>query len=395
MGRRPAKKTSNDTEGKYGFGVILDTLAILQRNRGRGVSFDDFRREQEIVRLRQVPADKGTKPKKVRQKAGVSRSTFERRMKAIQGWIPLRRIEDGRVVRWDIATEHDTPFENIPGYVVDYVTDLAGLARPGAINAREWQALRLAQARLNAENLHTFALNLKSLEAKLAFLLPPNVHRKISPDLETLTQGEAFVGRPGPREILDSNVLEELNRAVLESKVVEFDYVRRIRGGHVRWRVEPAGFAIGLRHYLLAFPADQAPGIRRTDLHPKSFAIANMSNVIITDEVFAARPCDVLKHIGSSFGAFFEKKPIKVTLRFAKERQRDVMTWHFHGSQKVRLLSDGDVEVKLNCRGQEELLSHLFSNWRSAVTIVSPAPLKDLYKKMLIEAAQSIGWTPG
>lgn len=391
-----AAKKKRRASKAYGFRVMLEALAILQSRRGTGVSFEEFRREQQTVRLRVVAGGaKSGKTKKARTKAGISRSTFERRMEALQQEIPpLRKRREGRIVRWDIGTERDTAFEHIPGYVVDYVKPLAGLARPGAINAREWQALRLATAKLNADNLSAFAAQLKSLESKLTFLLPPDIHRRVGPDLETLSVSEAFIGKPGPREVLHSGVLEELNGSILQNRIVQFDYLRRIKGDHKKWRVEPAGFAIGQRTYLLGFPADQKPALRRKDLHPYSFAVANMSNVEVTAEGFVPRKCDLLKHIESSFGAFFEREASKVTLRFSKSRERDVLTWHFHASQKVRVLRGGDIEVTLHCRGMEELLSHLFSQWREAVTIVKPASLKALYKKMIVDAARSIGWTP-
>jgi len=143
--------------------------------------------------------------------------------------------------------------------------------------------------------------------------------------------------------------------------------------------LEPHGILFGQRHYLVAFAAGTAS---RT---PKLYALANISDVETTDGQFARRPgFDLKAYAARAFGVF-QEEPREVVWRFAPALAADALEHHFHPTEAKQKQPDGSVEVRFTAGGLREMAWHLFT-WGPGVEILSPEPLRALYREMLRDA---------
>ena len=374
---------AKNNEPGYAFGTIMDTIALLQRHDGQGLSYEEYARESaNTLRIRQRgDASAAGAGEKVRSFAPVSRSTFMLRMKTIGRYIPLKKIRDGKTIRYDFK-------ESVRGPGGDHIT--RNLEKIG-INAAEYQALRLAWQRLDMDSLKLVSEQLRSLQTKLTFLLPDELQLRLDPDIDVMARVNAIVARPGPREVVEPASLETISEAILANRILSFKYATRSEPGVLKpWRAEPAAILYGpLRHYLLAFPADQPPEKREKDKHPKSFALANITNLEMTGEPFESREFSLARHVEGAFGAYFGGPALEVRLEFASTRQKDVLTWFFHATEQKQVTPSGSVIVTFEACGDQEIINHLFT-WGADVTVLAPESLKERYRERLRLAQLSV-----
>src|SRR3546814_17625723 len=68
---------------------------------------------------------------------------------------------------------------------------------------------------------------------------------------EALLEAEGLASRPGPRPVVREEVIQVIRQAILVSREIEISHVRRMDGEQTRKCVQPLGFQLGPRHYLV------------------------------------------------------------------------------------------------------------------------------------------------
>ncbi|MDD3436185.1 MAG: WYL domain-containing protein, partial [Candidatus Gastranaerophilales bacterium] len=82
-----------------------------------------------------------------------------------------------------------------------------------------------------------------------------------------------------------------------------------------------------------------------------------------------------------SFG-IYQEEPIDIVLEFNKIIAEDVLNYHFHPTQKVKVLDNGNIEVKFKAGGTYAICQELFK-WGCNVKILAPKSLKNEYIELL------------
>jgi predicted DNA-binding transcriptional regulator YafY len=308
------------------------------------------------------------------------------------GGVPLRRIEEtfqcDRQVATRMLRKLEQRFDLRSEKADDGRTKLwriekTNSTRRFSIDTHEELALEVAIERLEKDNL-PLAAPLRSVLAKLRESTPLAQRRRQAVDLDLLLASGAYVNAPGPAGIVDAKLLRTLTQAILANKIVEFDYHRRIIGGHVRRTVEPHGILYGWRHYLVAFPADSPPNAA-----PRTFALMNIGSVKVSDRTFVRRrKFDLAKHANQSFGVF-QEEILDVELLFSADRAEDAKSFRFHSSQQIRTNPDGSVTVTFQACGKTEMAWELF-RWEDKVKIIKPDALRQHYRMLLERACRTI-----
>ena len=292
---------------------------------------------------------------------GVSRRTAERMRHAVEAAFgPLQSVETGdRRIHWRLQS-----------------TSLRGLVR---ITPEELAELESAAGRLDRAGLSERAGVLRELVAKLLALRRMLDAQTLGDELEALMQVEGSAMRPGPRPRIEPGLLALLRDAIRATRKVKFSYVARSSGRRSRQLVEPCGVLYGNRAYLVGH-TDWAEG-------PRLWSLANVSEALVTGEIFDRDPeFDLQQFAERSFGAF-QEPPVDVVLRFNPDAAPDAATFLFHPSQTLHENDDGSLTVRFRAGGLEEMCRHLFT-WGTAVTVEEPAELRERLRGMCAEIAE-------
>ena len=201
---------------------------------------------------------------------------------------------------------------------------------------------------------------------------------RIASELEALVQAEGLAMRAGPRPRLDAGVLSTLREAITTCRVVDFRYFARTTGQRSRQRVRPLGLLYGNRAFLVA-SSDWSE-------EPRLWRLANVSELVITQEIFERDPgFDLERYAKRSFGTF-QEKPVEVVLRFDPRVARDASTFVFHPDQTTNTNDDGSLTVRFEAGGVDEMCWHLFT-WGESVTIEKPLRLRRRLAEMCESSA--------
>ena len=279
----------------------------------------------------------------------VSRRTAERMRDAVErafGPLEYDDAGDGRR-RWRLGSSR--------------LRDLVDLS-PDALVELETAASDLARAGHDER-----AALLRDLAVKLRVLLPPERRRRLEPDLEALTVAEGLAMRPGPRPLLEPDLLGAVREAIKGGRVLAFRYLSRMTVQSSWQRVAPHGLLYGGRAYLVG-RSDWTDEMRY-------WALANMSEVRVTDKAFAFdEGFDLGDFARRSFGVF-QEEPIDVTLRFDAGAAEDAAAFLFHPGQETTENEDGTLTVRFRAGGTREMCWHLFT-WGRRVTVEEPESLR-------------------
>ncbi len=283
----------------------------------------------------------------IMDKFGCSRRTAERMIESIGKSVFELEVLSLRPKRWRIG-------RTMPGPPVS-AEQVALLQQAAELFERQGMRAQSAQTQLLLTYLRA-NMDHKRLE-------------QIELDMDTLTKTEGFVSRPGPRENIDDDLIEELKAAILTCNVISFDYPTGNTGKSRRRTVYPYGFLTGSRRYLVA----QDPYAGEEQF--KYFRLVKISGLHLQSGVYFPRKPDfsIQTLIQDNFGVFHER-PSQVVWQFDKSVADEVRDWQFHHSQQMRTLRDGRIEVAFFAGGTTEMAWHLAS-WGDKVKVVKPARL--------------------
>ena len=287
---------------------------------------------------------------------GGSRRTAERMRDAIeQCFSPLERLEDGRKVRFRMSANVMGGMFNVP-------------------TSQEMAELENAARGLEKAGDPTRATTLRSLSNKIGASLRDQVRRRLSADIAAQVQAEAFGRQVGPKPISDPKILTLLREALLAGRMVKIRYGDEATG-KAKWReVIAYGILFAPRYYLIA-------GVKNKP-EPALFRLDRILAIEVMDEAGSPPATfDLKAYADRSFGVF-QEEAVDVVLRFSQAAAADAKSYLFHPSQSLEDEQDGTLTVRFRAGGLLQMVHH-FMTWGSAVTIESPAELKELMQEQV------------
>ena len=299
----------------------------------------------------------------IEEVAGIQRRAAERMRDVLLRALPqLEEVRDGASKRWRL----DAPVLNRS--LAPTLEDLAALNRAVAV-------LRASGDAGTADCLST-------LSDRLRAALDRRARPSFEIDLEALLEADGVVHRPGPREVLDADVVGRLRQAILGGCWVELDM--QTDAGRMSWRnrVGPIAFLLGEgRQYLVGF-SDYRQQVQL-------FRLARLRGARVLSEAYE-RPegFDLSRWLARSFGTWRDQ-PQAVEWRFAPHVAADVRQFRFHPDQRLTDEADGSVTVRFTASGLDEMGWHLF-RWGDAVRVVAPDVLRERYAEMLAAAEAAL-----
>ncbi len=213
---------------------------------------------------------------------------------------------------------------------------------------------------------------LDELIEKLKALTPRRRFQSIQTDMEAIMESEGFAVRQYSRPIVNSKVMEDLRNAMIAFKKVQFDYPTE--KGNRRITLNPYGLIISDKHYLVGF---------NEYVHDlRLYKVDKISNLEVLDEFYLKdEKFSLAEYCKNSF-SIYQEEPLNITLEFNKSVAEDVLNYHFHPTQKIKQLDNGNVQVKFTSGGTYAICQELFK-WGCDVKIKKPNKLKEYYKTYL------------
>ncbi len=238
-------------------------------------------------------------------------------------------------------------------------------------SAEELALLELLSSILEKEQMEDKKELFRGIIEKVKASIKSDVMRKIEPDAEVLMEAEGFICRPGPKLIIDKNILIKIKQAILMLKRIKIKYLNKLSGKQSTNTLDPLGFLYGGRnHYLVAHHSD---GYYGDEVH--NFILSNILEVEILEESFDMPKDFSLKDYAElSFGAFHEE-PFEVEWVFDNEVKEEAKKFIFHPKQEMIENDDGSLTVKFVAGGRLEMDWHLCT-WGEHVKVIKPESLK-------------------
>lgn len=220
---------------------------------------------------------------------------------------------------------------------------------------------------------------LDELIAKIKALTPQKNLQSLDTDVSAIMESEGFAVRQYSGVNIEPKILEELRTSMLAFKKIQFDYP--IKGEIKTITLNPYGLVIADKYYLVGY--NEYVG----DL--RQYRVDKISNLTILDEYFEKdEKFSLTEYCKNSF-SIYQEDPITITLEFDKSVAEAVLNYHFHPTQKMKQLENGNVQVKFTCGGKYAICHELFK-WGGKVQIKKPVELKDYYKQYLSDVLNNL-----
>ncbi len=165
----------------------------------------------------------------------------------------------------------------------------------------------------------------------------------------------------------DPVLFQVINKAVLHSREITFDY-RKLKGSkHERRRVQPYHLAC-IKNFWYLFAYDRARKEVRT------FALPRIRKVKETGEKFH-KPADfsIARHLSGSFGVVTGKETRKVRIRFTAPASRMVEERRWHPTQSIEQTENGII-LGMELNSLEEIKNWILG-WGPQAEALEPPEL--------------------
>jgi len=243
-------------------------------------------------------------------------------------------------------------------------------------NADDFANLEYLRMLSNDENKQK---QLDELIAKIKALTPQKNARSLETDIDAIMESEGFAVKQYPRIKTDSKTMELLRNAMLSFKKIQFSY--EIKGETKNITLNPYGIIIANKYYLVGY------NNYVSDL--RLYKIDKISNLTMLDEYFEKdEKFSLTEYCNNSFG-IYQEEPIDITLEFDKCVKDDVLNYHFHPTQKLKELNNGNIQVKFTSGGTYAICQELFK-WGTSVKIKKPTSFKKYYTDYLKQVLDNI-----
>jgi predicted DNA-binding transcriptional regulator YafY len=203
---------------------------------------------------------------------------------------------------------------------------------------------------------------------------------RLETDIEALMEAEGFAIRQHPRFKVSRELLSKVREAIKAFKTVHIVYENRNKEIQ-ECNIHPYGVMYAEKHFLVAYnPERQALRL---------YNLSKIRSMDILDEYFDKDDnFNLYEYSKNSFGVFQEVAK-KVILEFDKEVAEDVKNFHFHPTQTIKEMKNGNMKVEFKAGGSLEICWHIFK-WSDKVKIIKPASLKQEYESLLNQARYAI-----
>ena len=213
------------------------------------------------------------------------------------------------------------------------------------------------------------------LVEKIKALTPQQNMTGLNNDISAILETEGFAVRQYSGVKVEPTILEMLRNSMFAFKKIKFDYSEK------EVTLNPYGIVISGKYYLVGFNENRKA--------LRTYKIDKIKDLEVLDEYFDKDESFSLKDwCNNSFG-IYQEAPLNIVLEFNKEVKEDVLNYHFHPTQKVKELKNGNVEVRFTSGGTYAICQELFK-WGTNVKVKSPEDFKDYYKTYLSSVLTSI-----
>ena len=220
---------------------------------------------------------------------------------------------------------------------------------------------------------------LDELIAKIKALMPQKNLLSLDTDVSAILESEGFAIRQYSMVKASPKVLEKLRTAMLAQKKVIFSY--KINDEVKNITLNPYGVIISDKYYLVGFNEYV------NDL--RLYRIDKMIELEVIDEYFDKDENFVLSEYCKNSFSIYQEEPTNITLEFDKSVAEDVLNYHFHPTQKMKELTNGNVQVNFVSSGTYSICQELFK-WGCSVKIKKPLEFKEYYKTYLSDVLNSL-----
>ena len=213
---------------------------------------------------------------------------------------------------------------------------------------------------------------LDELIAKIKALTPQKNLQTLDTDVSAILESEGFAIRQYSRVKADKQTLEKIRTALLSFKKIKFSYPINDKTKEII--LNPYGVIISDKYYLVGFNEYVS------DL--RLYKVDKIEQLEILEEYFDKdEKFSLAEYCKNSF-SIYQEEPIDITLEFDKAVADDVLNYHFHPTQKMKQLDNGNIQVKFKSGGTYAICQELFK-WGTNVKIKRPSNFKAYYKKYL------------
>ena len=200
------------------------------------------------------------------------------------------------------------------------------------------------------------------LVEKIKALTPQQNMTGLNNDISAILETEGFAVRQYSGVKVEPTILEMLRNSMLAFKKIKFNYLEK------DVTLNPYGIVISGKYYLVGFNENRKA--------LRTYKIDKIKDLEVLDEYFDKDEAFNLKDwCNNSFG-IYQEEPLNIVLEFNKEVKEDVLNYHFHPTQKVKELKNGNVEVRFTSGGTYAICQELFK-WGTNVKVKSPEDFKD------------------
>lgn len=215
---------------------------------------------------------------------------------------------------------------------------------------------------------------LDEIIAKVKALTPPKHLSSLDTDISAIMESEGFAVRQYSRVKSNAKHLEKIRSALLGFKKIQFSYP--IKNETKDIILNPYGVIISDKYYIVGFN-EHVNSLRL-------YRIDRIQNLTILDTYFEKDENFSLQDYCNNSFSIYQEKPLDIVLEFEKTVTEDVLNYHFHPTQKVKKLANGNIQVKFTSGGTKAICYELFK-WGRFVKIQCPKELKKCYKEYLQE----------
>jgi predicted DNA-binding transcriptional regulator YafY len=277
---------------------------------------------------------------------GCHRRTVYRDLEALQSaGFPLYSDQDEGHSRW-------------------YLIETARQSIPIPFSMTELMALYFSRDWLRALENTVFHESLESLFNKVKATLPPETDRY----LETFRRSVKVGSHPHKQYGAFREILDRVNQAILEQRVLRIDYFTMSRKRRSRREIAPyrLWFFDGT-FYLIAHC------YRRRDV--RVFAVDRIRSIEVLDRAFSLPDEGVLdSFMAASFGVF-RGENVQVAIRFSAEVAGYIREKTWHATQALTGLKDGALLFEAEVAGIEEI-KYWVMQWGAHAEVLSPEALR-------------------
>ena len=213
------------------------------------------------------------------------------------------------------------------------------------------------------------------LVEKIKALTPQQNMTGLNNDISAILETEGVAVRQYSGVKVEPKILEMLRNSMLAFRKIKFNYLEK------EVTLNPYGIVISGKYYLVGFNENRKA--------LRTYKIDKIKDLEVLDEYFDKDESFSLKDwCNNSFG-IYQEAPLNIVLEFNKEVKEDVLNYHFHPTQKVKELKNGNVEVKFTSGGTYAICQELFK-WGCNVQIKKPVELKKYYKNYLKDVLDNL-----